>query len=168
MRYVELFSRLLFVIGVSLLAMSFLFPAGISVGINIDPGHYEGTYFLVTDDIYFETTIRFGSGTFSIYFLESDDVIQVLESGTMIGIDPLFAMEDIEEYEGWLHFPESGTYGFVATHSHNDTIILRIWGIALPRFSFIYPGIVLSLPFVIVSVFNIYQKRRRTLKKGEL
>lgn len=159
MRYVELFSRLLFVIGISLVAMSFLFPAGISGETHIDPGHYEGNYFLVTDDIYFETRVIYGNGPFSIYFLESDDVIQVLEEGTMIGIEPLVALEDIEEYEGWLHFPEPGTYGFVATHSHNESIILRIWGIALPRFSFIYPGLVLSLPFVIVTVFNTYQKK---------
>ncbi len=161
MRYVEQFSRLLFVIGVSLFAMSFLYPAGISGGTRIDPGYYEGTFFLVTDDLYFETRTRYGGRTFSIYFLESDDVIQVLESGTMIGIEPLFALEDIEEYEGWLHFPEPGTYGFVATHSHNESIIHWIWGIALPRFSFIYSGLVLSLPFVIVSIFNIYQKRTR-------
>jgi hypothetical protein len=159
MRYVELFSRLLFVIGISLVAMSFLFPAGISRETRIDPGHYEGNYFLVTDDIYFETRIIYGNGPFSIYFLESDDVIQVLESGTMIGIEPLFALENIEEYEGWLHFPEPGTYGFVATHSNNESIRFRFSGVALPRFSFIYPGIVLSLPFVIVTVFNIYQKR---------
>ena len=166
MRYVELFSRLLFVIGISLVAMSFLFPAGISRETNIDPGHYEGNYFLVTDDIYFETRIIYGNGPFSIYFLESDDVIQVLESGTMIGIEPLFALEDIEEYEGWLHFPEPGTYGYVVTHSHSERIHVLISGIALPRFSFIYPGIVLSLPFLIVTVFNIYQKR--ILKREEL
>ena len=166
MRYVELFSRLLFVIGVSLLAMSFLFPAGISGGARIDPGYYEGKYFLVTDDLFFETRIIYGNGPFSIFFLESDDVIQVLKSGTMIGIEPLFALEDIEEYEGWLHFPELGTYGYVATHSNNESIRLWISGIALPRFSFIYPGIVLSLPFVIFSVFNIYQKR--ILKREEL
>ncbi len=159
MRYVELFFRLLFVIGISLVAMSFLFPAGISGGARIESGNYEGNYFLVTDDIYFVTSTREGNSPFSIYFLESDDVIQVLESGTMIGIEPLFAMEDVEEYEGWLDFPEPGIYGFVATHSNNESITHRIWGIALPRFSFIYPGIVLALPFVIVSVFNIYQKR---------
>ena len=159
MRYVEQFSRLLFVIGVSLLAMSILFPSGLSGGGRIEPGYYQGTFFLVTDDVYLWTTTREGNRTFSIYFLESDDMFQVLESGTMLGIEPLFAMEDIEEYEGWLDFPEPGTYGYVVTHSYNDSIIHRIWGIALPRFSFIYPGIVLALPFVIVTVFNIYQKK---------
>ncbi len=164
MRYVEQLSKLLFVIGVSLVAMSFLFPAGISGGAHIEPGEYEGTFFLVTDDVYLWTTTRYGNGTFSLFFLESDDVIQVIESGTMIGIEPLFALEDIMDYQGWLHFPGPGTYGFVATPSNNETIIHWISGIALPRFSFIYAGIVLSVPMILIMIGKTLTRRRLVSK----
>lgn len=49
-------------------------------------------------------------------------MVQVLESGIMDGFEPLFALENIDQYIGWVRFPEPGTDGLIATHSHSERI----------------------------------------------
>ena len=167
MKLIEQVSRLLFVIGITLLIMSVLYPAGLSGGESVDPGNYEGEFFLVTDAVYLHTTSREGNYTFSLYILDSDDVVEVLDSGTMNCIDPLYALEDIVEYEGWIQFPESGIYGLIVTHSNNETIVVWVHGIAFPRFSLIYVGLALSLPMFVVVIGNILQGKWLARKISE-
>jgi len=167
MKLIEQVSKFLFVIGITLLIMSVLYPAGINGGESVDPGNYEGEFFLVTDAVYLQTTSREGNYTFSLYILDSDDVVQVLESGTMNGIEPLYALEDIMEYEGWLQFPEPGIYGLIVTHSHNESVIVWVHGIAFPRFSLIYAGLVLSLPMLVIVIGSTLQGKWLARKISE-
>lgn len=153
------FSRLLLVLGVTFFIMSFHFPGGLNISEWIEPGNFEGEYFLVTEDLYLRAFTNSGNNSFSFYVLDYEDMILALEAGDINGTHPLLVFENVEEYAGLVHFPSVGTYGLFVTHPYNETLIVRFYAILIPRPSFLYLGIVLSLPFVIVTVFNIYQKK---------
>ncbi len=166
MKIIKQISKFLFVVGLAIMLMSLLFPGGFGSASLLAPGNCGGEVFLVTDDVFIFTATREGNQTYSLFFLESDDVLQVLESGNMTGIEPLHALEDIMEYQGWIHFPKPGTYGLIATHSHNETIVVWVQGLAFPRFSFIFAGLILSLPMLLIAVGNFI--RVKWLKRKEM
>ncbi len=59
-----------------------------------------------------------------------------------------------------------GAPGLIVTHSHNESVIVLVHGIAFPRFSLIYAGLVLSLPMLVIVTDTILQGKRLARKIG--
>lgn len=59
-------SKFLLVVGVTIAVMSFLFPEGVSIGLTVNPGKIEGTYFEVNDDLYLHAFSDLDNHSFSL------------------------------------------------------------------------------------------------------
>lgn len=158
-KVIEQLSRFFLVIGVSLVVMSLLFPGGVTMSELVEPGAFEGEYFLVTDDFYLHAHTDFGNYSFSFYLLDYEDVIQSLESGTVNGTNPLVAIENVEQYEGLVHCPRAGTYGILVTHPYNETLIIRFYTLTYPRFSLISLGLAIVAPMAVIQVGKLLLDR---------
>ncbi|MHA1863811.1 MAG: hypothetical protein ACTSWA_08585 [Candidatus Thorarchaeota archaeon] len=53
------------------------------------------------------------------------------------------------------------------THSHNESVIVWVHGIAFPRFSLIYAGLVLSLPMLVIVIGSTLQGKWLARKTSE-
>jgi len=157
--------RFVSVVGIVLLVMSFLFPAGADVSVHIAPDTYEGESFFATEDMYLWIESGDTVSRFSLYIFNSTITNQILESGSLEGIEPIFSLENITEYQGVAHFPHSGIYGYFLTHSYNNTRFIRGVMSAQPRMVFIYLGLILISPMAVIFISRLFRKKGRILDR---
>jgi hypothetical protein len=153
------FTRLMSVVGVLLLVMSFLFPPNVDVGGFVVSDTYEVRCFFVTDDMNIWMESDDNATLFSLYIVNSTDLNQFLETGILEGIEPIFILENVTEYQGVVHFPHPGIYGWFLTHHYNDSRIIRGVMSARPRLSFIYIGLILVIPMAIIIIERLFRKK---------
>jgi hypothetical protein len=152
-------ARLVSVVGATLLVMSLLFPPGTSVGGFVLPDTYEAQSFFVTDDMNLWMESGDNTSVFSLYIVNSTDMNQILETGTLESVEPIFVLENVTEYEGVVHFPHPGIYGWFISQPYNESRIIRgeMW--AFPRLSFIYIGLLLVIPMAIIIIERLFRKK---------
>jgi hypothetical protein len=160
-------SRFLLVAGVAIAVMSLFFPGGVSIGLNVDPGEIEGTYFQVNDDLYLHAFSELDNHSFSLYVLNHEDLILTLETGDINDTHPVLAIENVTQYEGMVHFPSRGLYGIVMTHPYNETIHLYCWAVTLPSRSVLSAGIVIATPMATIQLGVLLVERGYVRRKSE-
>lgn len=157
--------RFVSVIGIVLLVMSFLFPAAADVSGHVVPDTYEGKSFFATEDMYLWIESGDNVSLFSLYIFNSTITNQILESGSLEGFEPIFSLENITEYQGVVHFPHPGIYGYFLTHSYDEYVLIRGGMSARPRMVFIYLGLILISPMVVIFISRLFRKKGRILDR---
>ncbi len=158
-------ARLVSVVGVLLLVMSFLIPAHGEISGFVLPDTYEASCFFVTDDMNLWLESGDNVSLFSFFIVNSTDLNQILETGILEGIEPIFILENITEYQGVVHFPHPGIYGGVLSHPYNQPRIIRGGLSARPRMSFIYIGLILISPMAIIFIYQLFKKNGSILDR---
>jgi hypothetical protein len=153
------FARLVSVVGVVLLIMSFLLPAHGEISGFVLPDTYEASCFFVTDDMNLWLESGDNMSLFSFFIVNSTDMNQILETGILEGIDPIFNLENVTDYQGVVHFPHPGIYGGFLSHHYNQSRIIRGGLSASPRMSFIYIGLILVIPMAIIIIERLFRKK---------
>lgn len=161
-------SKFLLVVGVTIAVMSFLFPEGVSIGLTVNPGKIEGTYFEVNDDLYLHAFSDLDNHSFSLYVLNHEDLIRTLETGDINDTHPVLAVENVTQYEGMVHFPSRGLYGILMTHSYNETIRLYCWAVSLPNRTVLSAGMAITTPMAVIQLGVLLVERGYVGKKSEL
>jgi hypothetical protein len=158
-------SRLVLVVGVVVIVMSLVYPSGLSGGAWVEPGKWEGQYFLATDDFYLHAFTDHGNYTFSLYVLDHEGILSFLESGTVAGVEPLLAAENVQEYEGAVHFSGRGTYGIVVTHHYNESLRIVYYALVLPNLSLLTSGLLIAAPMAAIQLGILLWNRGDTRRE---
>lgn len=153
-------SRLVLVMGITIVAMSIMCPGGVDAVEYIEPGNSEGVFVLATQDMFLRVYTREGNYTFSLYVLDYEDILFFLENGNVSNTEPLMALENIEEYAGPVHFPSRGTYGIIVTHPHNESIGFFFHSLMIPNISVLTAGLVIATPMAVIQLAVQVRDRR--------
>lgn len=116
---------LMITLGITLLLVSFLGAGNFGLHASINSGMYKGYLFRTTDDIYVRAE-KDTNESFSLYILDSEDTLSVLENGSLEQTNPVVMMENITHYTGRIELPSPGVYTILVTPSHNNTISVNI------------------------------------------
>ncbi|MBS3795966.1 MAG: hypothetical protein KGY80_13765 [Candidatus Thorarchaeota archaeon] len=116
---------LMITLGITLLLVSFLGAGNFGLHASINSGMYKGYLFRTTDDIYVRAE-KDTNESFSLYILDSEDTLSVLENGSLEQTNPVVMMENITHYTGRVELPSPGVYTILVTPSHNNTISVNI------------------------------------------
>ena len=104
--------KILIILGIALLFVSFV------------PGSFTDRGDLIYRDE-FQCYLINGSGNLwvevygadsrniSLYVLDYDDTLSLVEEGTLENTDPLFSIENVENFVGSISLPEQGWYGVI-------------------------------------------------------
>jgi hypothetical protein len=112
------FTRIVLVVGLTLLALSFLSGGShLSIG-PVQPGVYNARFFAATTDIllWIESTDH---RNLSLYFADYENGLEALERASVENITCLARLENINSYRGVLRIPAPGWFAVLVTTAAN-------------------------------------------------
>jgi len=154
------FGTLLILIGLSIVALAAFPPrAGMGGGGPLEPGGYQGGLYMFTSSINVTIDVR-DNLTISLYLLDWDDTLTLLQTSSLDHTNPHIAYHNITSFSGIIEVPAPGIYSLVADSTHNETVFLDIdMYPILPLTHMLAPGLVLiCLGVSIIVLRRMYTK----------
>jgi hypothetical protein len=132
------------VIGLSIVAVAAFPPGmGMSGGGPLEPGGYQGGLYMFTSSVHMTIDVR-DNLTISLYLLDWDDTLTLLQTGSLDHTSPHIAYHNITSFSGIIEVPVPGMYSLIADSTHNETVFLDIdMYPILPQTHILAPGLVL-------------------------
>jgi hypothetical protein len=154
------FGTLLMVIGLSIVALA-AFPPRIGMGGGgpLEPGGYQGGLYMFTSSVHMTIEVR-DNLTISLYLLDWDDTLTLLQTGSLDHTSPHIAYHNITSFNGIIEVPAPGMYSLIADSTHNETVFLDIDMYTIqPQTHILAPGLVfICLGASIIILRKLYTK----------
>jgi len=147
------------VIGLSIVTLA-AFPPRIGMGGGgpLEPGGYQGGLYMFTSSIHVTIDVR-DNLTISLYLLDWDDTLTLLQTGSLDHTSPHIAYHNITSFSSIIEVPAPGVFSLVADSTHNETVFLDIdMYTILPQTHILAPGLV----FICLGVSVIILRRMYT------
>jgi len=112
-------------LGIIFLLVSFASGNLVNRSVNSEDGVYTGLLIITNGDVTVNA-VNFGDGNFSLYMLEFDYGLQLLEEESLQNVAPFFSAEDVASYTGSVDLPYDGAFFLVVTNSSSSFIQISI------------------------------------------
>jgi hypothetical protein len=156
-------------IGVILLLISFAPGHITSRQVDSEDALYTGLLVVTNGDILVEA-ITLTNNSFSLYLLDFDSGVRLVDEASLANVTPILAIEDIDRYVGVIDLPTDDAYFLVVTNSSTSPSVMRvvinIWR-ATPHLRVLALGSILIAIGVIfgrkqiLNILNQIQRKRK-------
>ena len=118
-------SRSSILIGVILLLLSFAPGHITSRDVDSEDALYTGLLVMTNGDISVEA-IALTNNSFSLYLLDFDSGVRLVEEASLANVTPILAIEDVDRYVGLIDLPTDDAYLIVVTNSSTSPSVMRV------------------------------------------
>ena len=112
-------------IGGILLLLSFAPGQIASRRVSSDDALYTGLLVMTNGDISVEA-IALTNNSFSLYLLDFDSGVRLVEEASLANVTPILAIEDVDRYVGLIDLPTDDAYLIVVTNSSTSPSVMRV------------------------------------------
>ena len=158
-------------IGVILLLISFAPGHITSLDVDSEDALYTGLLVMTNGDILVEA-IALTNSSFSLYLLDFDSGVRLVEEESLANVTPILAIEDVDRYVGIIDLSTDDAYFIVVTNSSTSPSVMRaritIWR-ATPHLRVFALGSILIAIGVILGRKQILDtlNRLQSKRKGD-
>ncbi len=149
------------VFGMVLIIISFSNLGGGGSGTFVGPGQYSGEWIRTGGDFYLSVEPDYQGDVVSIFVLNYDDTLKVINSTSTVNTSPIFERINVTEYEGRIQIIIPGLYSILVTSCVNETGYSMNLKPILPALPFTISGFGL----ITTGLILILMKKSRFLEK---
>ena len=149
------------VFGMVLIVISFINLGGFGSGSFVGPGQYDGEWIRTGGDFYLSVEPDIQGDVVSIFVLNFDDTLKVINSASTVNTSPIFETHNVTGYVGRIQIIFPGLYSILVTSFANETGYSMDFELILPALPITISGIGLLSTGLIV----LFIKKNRQVKK---
>lgn len=113
-------AQIIFVVGVTLMIVSFMAGTPSNAYGPVEPDVYDAYFYATTGNLHV-TIASTDHRNLSLYFMAYDEGLRALEEKSLDNVTVLLKQENINSYDGVLSIPQQGGYAILIASAHTDS-----------------------------------------------